>query len=683
MALVNQKTAARQGNPNPRFYQLAALQAGGGPAYFHRVTGGSNSVPGVTGFAASTSGTTPVYNQATGWGSVDGDVLINHWGDVLVGTTTSLSASAPSSTYADTVTFTASVSGSGLTGTVQFQDGGVNLGAAAALSNGSATLSTTTLATGSHTITAVYSGDGVHNGSTSGAQAFTVNPVVSAVSLALSSATSTPGQSVTLTATLGGKSVSGNLRFLDGGVPLATVFIAACPTAYSTTALSAGVHNLSVEYLGDANNTASASAVAVHTVSVPVAVTTTTLSATPSGGVAGDTVTITAQVSGQSPTGTVQFKDAGAPLGSPVAVSGGSASLATNQLGAGSHSLTAEYSGDAGNAASTSAPVVVTITAAGGGSGGGGSGDVPVLPWWGTGLLGSLLLAVMARRPRRGMASVAALTLLIPLAWLLPQTAWSAPLASWDVSTLPGGTNAFGESPLAASSSDANLTVGGLTRGSGVGTTGTAAARGWGGNTWNSTNAAAAVTANQFVTFSLTARTGYTMSISSISRFDYRRSGSGATSGVLQVQVGTSAAFTDVSNFSYTSTASAGSSLSAVDLTGLASLQAVPAGTVVTFRVVNYGASGNTGTWYLFDTAKSTASDLEVSGTVVPAGPKVDGVCGSSAGKTFATVPTTNLCSAGTPSAVNRGSSWNWTCSGTNAGATPTCSAVDSSATGC
>ncbi len=50
-----------------------------------------------------------------------------------------------------------------------------------------------------------------------------------------------------------------------------------------------------------------------------------------------------------------------------------------------------------------------------------------------------------------------------------------APLAvttAWDFSPQVGGTNNFGPSPLAATSSDPNVTAGGLTRGSGIGTTG-------------------------------------------------------------------------------------------------------------------------------------------------------------------------------------------------------------------
>jgi hypothetical protein len=55
---------------------------------------------------------------------------------------------------------------------------------------------------------------------------------------------------------------------------------------------------------------------------------------------------------------------------------------------------------------------------------------------------------------------------------------------------------------------------------------------------------------------------------------------------------------------------------------------------------------------------------------------KVDGVCGSSNGGTFATAPSTNLCNPGTPSSVSgAGSLWSWQCEGSNGGATVDCSA--------
>jgi uncharacterized membrane protein len=76
MALVNQQTASRQGNANTSLYELASVQASGGLSYFHDITSGNNSVPGLTGFIAG-----PGYDQATGLGSVDAAVLVSHWTD--------------------------------------------------------------------------------------------------------------------------------------------------------------------------------------------------------------------------------------------------------------------------------------------------------------------------------------------------------------------------------------------------------------------------------------------------------------------------------------------------------------------------------------------------------------------------------------------------------------------------
>jgi len=75
--------------------------------------------------------------------------------------TVSLTSSVNPSDFGQSVTFTATASsGSGTpTGTVQFKDGSVNLGSAQALTNGTAQLTTATLSSGNHVITAEYSGD--------------------------------------------------------------------------------------------------------------------------------------------------------------------------------------------------------------------------------------------------------------------------------------------------------------------------------------------------------------------------------------------------------------------------------------------------------------------------------------------------------------------------------------------
>jgi DNA/RNA endonuclease G (NUC1) len=192
---------------------------------------------------------------------------------------------------------------------------------------------------------------------------------------------------------------------------------------------------------------------------------------------------------------------------------------------------------------------------------------------------------------------------------------YTGTLVGWDVSGLPGGLNNYGASPLTPTTNAPNLTVVGLTRGAGVGTGGTAATRAWGGTGFTNATATAAVASNKFATFSVTANTGYKVSFSSINRFDYRRSSTGPPNGVLQYQIG-SGTFTDITNLSYSSTSDNGSSIGAIDLSGFASLQNVGAGTNVNFRIVNYGGTSSGGTWYIFDTANSTAMDLALQGTV-------------------------------------------------------------------
>jgi subtilisin family serine protease len=91
-------------------------------------------------------------------------------------TTTTVAADTNPSIYGSGVLFTASVSGSGtVTGTVTFKDGPTTLGSAPVDSSGHATFTTSSLAAGSHAITAAYGGDATFSGSTSAALSQVVN----------------------------------------------------------------------------------------------------------------------------------------------------------------------------------------------------------------------------------------------------------------------------------------------------------------------------------------------------------------------------------------------------------------------------------------------------------------------------------------------------------------------------
>jgi hypothetical protein len=79
-----------------------------------------------------------------------------------VPTTTAVTSSNPSPLFGQTETFTATVSpssGSGETGTVQFQIDGSNIGSPVALNGSTATYTTSSLSPGSHSVVAIYSGD--------------------------------------------------------------------------------------------------------------------------------------------------------------------------------------------------------------------------------------------------------------------------------------------------------------------------------------------------------------------------------------------------------------------------------------------------------------------------------------------------------------------------------------------
>ncbi|SPF38768.1 NHL repeat containing protein [Candidatus Sulfopaludibacter sp. SbA4] len=255
------------------------------------------------------------------------------------------------------VTFTATVTPSAATGTVQFLDGATALGTAT-ISGGTASLSTSSLSAGSHSITASYSGDGNYNTASA-----TLTQAVKAATTTTLTANNTSivlGQSVQLTASVVPAAATGTVQFLDGASALGTVTLSGGAAGLAVLNLAVGTHNLTAVYSGDGNDVPSTSAAVVVTVSK--ANSSATAASSLNLAVSGQTVTFTATVTPGTATGTVQFKDGATVLGT-VTVSGGAAAFATSTLAAGSHSITAVYSGDGNYNASTSSVLTETITA--------------------------------------------------------------------------------------------------------------------------------------------------------------------------------------------------------------------------------------------------------------------------------------------------------------------------------
>ena len=164
----------------------------------------------------------------------------------------SLSSSSDPSTYGSMVTFTATLT-AGATGTMTFMDGTAVLGMRT-LEGGVATLSINSLLAGNHAIVAVYGGDGSYAGSTSSTVIQVVNKAPTNVTLISSADPSVYGSNVVLTATVTPVS-GGTVTFADGSTILGIVNLdGSGKAAISTASLSAGSHNITATYSGDANH---------------------------------------------------------------------------------------------------------------------------------------------------------------------------------------------------------------------------------------------------------------------------------------------------------------------------------------------------------------------------------------------------------------------------------------------
>jgi hypothetical protein len=216
------------------------------------------------------------------------DVAVS--GTVNVATTVgTLASSIPKSSYGEDVTFTATFTATeagpaAMTGTVAFYDGTTLLGTerlvsasqivaaqlrTAAVSaadtsptvSGTASLSTSSLAVGSHSITAVYSGDGNYAAIT------TTPPLIYPVAQAattLSLAVSSTSQGTTLSANVvatspGSPSVGGSVDFYEDNALVGTAPVSNSVATLTIAPLSPGAHTLVANFIGGASFSSSSS----------------------------------------------------------------------------------------------------------------------------------------------------------------------------------------------------------------------------------------------------------------------------------------------------------------------------------------------------------------------------------------------------------------------------------------
>ena len=411
LALINQKTGSRQGLANYILYPLAAKESlpncnssnQTNPSatlacVFNDITAGNNAVPGAGGYGAATG-----FDLATGLGSVNAANLVNAWGSVTFqGSTTTFSAPSAAISHGQPVQVTVNVSaasGSGVpSGSFALMTDKYGSAGVGTLTDGSFTGTFSSLPGGQYNLTAHYQGDGTFGSSDSTPVAVNISPENSAITLQADTFSSTgplPISSSSLgnfvylhsavTSLSGDGTATGTVTYQDGSTTLGSIALnsrgeselvsGGFSSLGAAICLPVGTHTITASYSGDNSLNSSVTAqplfftVTKGTAFLNISASQTAIAAT-------QQVLFHAFIGGSAgtipPTGTVQFMDGSAPLGSPISITtpppGANPQVDLQALlSVGSHSISASYSGD-GNYGSASAltPVPVTVTAASG-----------------------------------------------------------------------------------------------------------------------------------------------------------------------------------------------------------------------------------------------------------------------------------------------------------------------------
>jgi hypothetical protein len=303
--------------------------------------------------------------------------------DVLAPSLAVVTSAPNPSFYGNPVIFSVTVTSSAVaapTGVVEILDGGKQIGTANLVgSTGAGTFTTSSLAVGSHIVTAAYMGDGYNRAFTSAAITQVVNEAETSTTVTASPSPEIAGTPVAITATVkpaqGMATPSGNITFTDtfNGAPVAlgSVAVGASGTAVLNPTLAIGTHSIVASYAGNANDAASASAPLALT--VVIATTSAALASAPNPSITLSAVIFTATLTGNggTPTGSITFLADGTSIGSSTLSAKGIATLTYSALKAGTHSITASYAGDTNDLASTSPAIsqivgtIPTVTALG------------------------------------------------------------------------------------------------------------------------------------------------------------------------------------------------------------------------------------------------------------------------------------------------------------------------------
>src|SRR5436190_6483730 len=179
-------------------------------------------------------------------------------------------------------------------------------------------------------------------------------------------------------------------------------------------------------------------------------------------------------------------------------------------------------------------------------------------------------------------------------------------IVAWNNNALSGTT----AGNLNATTNDANLNTGVLSRGSGI--VASSLTGGYASNTWTDVNLAGAITNNRYYQCAISAKANYKVSLSTLD-FKLRRTSTGPNAYIWRYSTdGTN--FTDIGlAVSFTTTTSGGDVQPQISLSAISALQNVFSGTTITLRLYAWGASSAAGT---LASGTGNVNSLAVGGTV-------------------------------------------------------------------
>jgi len=237
-------------------------------------------------FSTSTSASGLSYTITTPATATTTTLTANPSSPVIVGGTTTLTATLLPNTAA---------------GSVQFKDGATNLGAAVPVSGGTAVSAAQSFAVGTHALSAVFTPTDSNVFLTStGTLSYVVNPQPATTTTTSMNVTQTSpqtfGTSLTFNATVTPSNAVGSVHFFDGSTDIGNATVSSGAASTSISTLGAGSHNLTAQFVptNPANAGGSTSTPPVS-YTITAATTSVALAASPTtSAVQGSSVTVTA-----------------------------------------------------------------------------------------------------------------------------------------------------------------------------------------------------------------------------------------------------------------------------------------------------------------------------------------------------------------------------------------------------